>query len=777
MRLLNRFSISQKLTLFGVATSFSVVSLMALALAIYDIRNIRMSLERSYSTMADVIGQSCAEAIERRDQSGAERVLKVLEEDRSFIAAQLLTTTGDIFVEYRPKTSVNGHGLYREVKSSVDTFTIRRPIAFQNEAIGDIELEVESDAFWSQSREHMLLFLGVTAASVLIAILLASFLQKRVSAPIFHLVKTARAISETADYSRRAHRETNDELGQLCDEFNGMLGQIESRDAELDLHRRHLEDLVRLRTEALEQKTREALAASVAKSQFLANMSHEIRTPMNAILGFADLLQRGADHDDKLLRDEYLNTISTSGRHLLTVINDVLDLSKIEAGKLQVECIPCSPHKVISEAVTVLRANAMNKGLFLEYDWDGPCPPEIQTDPSRLRQLLINLLGNAIKFTEDGGVRIVAGLSPTNREQLQIQVIDTGIGIPADKLREIFDPFAQADASVTRRFGGTGLGLAISQHIAQALGGGISVTSQLGHGSTFTVAIETGPLDQSTFLDAPIDDAVGRAQVEPSTYLFAPGRILLVEDGSTNRKLIRIMLQRYGLEVVEAVNGLLGVELARDQDFDVIFMDMQMPVMDGYTATANLRAMGMTTPIIALTAHAMAGDARKCHDAGCTDYLTKPIDEVRLMETLAKHLKGTVEILETGAEELESEPQLSSPASTLAAPETAGPIVSALPQDDAEFCEIIAEFVQRARDEFCVLKTAAQSGDWNLVTDRAHWLKGSGGTAGFAPLTIPSGALEKAARNGDSSACQTLIAQLEALLARLHSPAAPTAGV
>jgi two-component system, sensor histidine kinase len=577
-------------------------------------------------------------------------------------------------------------------------------------------------------------------------------------------VKTARTVSKTGDYSQRAPRVTDDELGELCDEFNEMLVQIESRDAELDMHRRHLEELVRMRTEALEQKTAEALAASVAKSQFLANMSHEIRTPMNAILGFTDLLRRGADHGKEATRREYLDTISTSGRHLLTVINDVLDISKIEAGKMQVERIACSPHQTIAEAVSVLRVRALDKGIQLDYIWNGPVPREIHSDPVRLRQLLINLIGNAIKFTEHGGVQIAASLVLDGTYKLRIDVIDSGIGIAPEKLDEIFNPFSQADATVTRRFGGTGLGLAISRHIAEALGGTVTVDSEVGRGSTFTVVIDPGPIEMSALLDAPpTADVQCSVSGEIPVVALAPGRVLLVEDGETNRKLIRIMLQRYGLEIVEAVNGKVGVELAMTQDFDIILLDMQMPVMDGYTAAKELRHHGLTTPIVALTAHAMAGDAEKCTASGCTDYLSKPISETRLMAMLAKYMEGSIE--EAASHTL--------PARRAATPAPAERTIrSSLPEDDAEFCEIIREFIVRANEQMAALRTAVQQHQWTVVAEIAHWMKGSGGTAGFDAFTAPAGRLERLARQGGFNDIPACVAQLESVLARLEMPAA-----
>jgi signal transduction histidine kinase/DNA-binding response OmpR family regulator len=763
VRLLNRISISKKLTLFGVATSVIVVLLMGFALALCDLRNIHVGLTRSYGTMADVIGQSCSTAMAENNRDVASRLLKVLDEDHEIIAAELLDQSGDLFVEYMAPQDAHTSGQIRTGGIPHASLTFERPIMIQGGPIGRIRLVVSSNRLWSQCWEHLQLILLVTLASVLIAIISAGYLQRMISGPVVHLVETARTVSRTGDYSLRARRETADEFGELCEALNEMLGQIESRDAELDLHRRHLEALVRLRTEALEQMTREALAASVAKSRFLANMSHEIRTPMNAILGFADLLKRGADDGDPKTRDEFLTTIATSGKHLLTLINDVLDLSKIESGKMHVDLIESSPHQVISEAVSVLRAKAIEKGLGLEFHWEGPVAPTIQTDPSRLRQLLINLLGNAVKFTAQGGVRVTARIDAA-AQQLQVAVFDTGIGIAAEKLEEIFEPFAQADASVTRRFGGTGLGLAISRRVAEALGGTLTVESEVGCGSTFTAIVSTGEIDSRDLLDSPADDFTTMDESEDLLpQPLAPGRILLVEDGETNRKLIRIMLERQGLDVAEAENGRIGLERAMAEDFDLILMDMQMPVMDGYTAVRELRTQGVTTPIVALTAHAMAGDAEKCLAAGCSNYLSKPIDEPRLLAILRNDLRGTVDAL-AGVTLRRPRPSDD---------DSSDEICSTLPVDDREFCEIIGEFIDRARQQAERLHEAVDAENWNEVADIAHWLKGSGGTAGFEGFTAPAGRLERLARNRQLDEIPALLDKIESMISRLAVPVVP----
>jgi PAS domain S-box-containing protein len=404
-----------------------------------------------------------------------------------------------------------------------------------------------------------------------------------------------------------------------------------------------LDDVTQLEQKEIElrQSKDEAEAANRAKSEFLANMSHEIRTPMNAILGFADVLRRGMAESEQQ-EQEYLDTIHGSGKFLLELINDILDLSKIESGRLEIESTRCSPHQVASEIVEILGARAREKGLTLEYTTAGPIPEFIQSDPTRLRQIVTNLVGNAIKFTDQGGIRVIARLLQNGeRPQLAIDVIDTGIGIAAENTDAVFDPFSQADSTITRRYGGTGLGLTISRRFAQALGGDLSVTSELGKGSTFRVVVDTGPLEHVELLDhAQLQQrSAQRSQSgHPADRKLPPARILVVDDGEANRQLVQLVLERAGACVSTATNGQEAVDQAAGNDFDAILMDMQMPVMDGYTATARLREMGVTQPIIALTANAMKGDEEKCRAAGCSGFLSKPVDLDALIVTLAAQL-------------------------------------------------------------------------------------------------------------------------------------------
>jgi signal transduction histidine kinase/ActR/RegA family two-component response regulator len=397
-----------------------------------------------------------------------------------------------------------------------------------------------------------------------------------------------------------------------------------------------------------------AEAADRAKSEFLANMSHEIRTPMTAILGFTDVLSQGVTDPEKV---EAAEIVKRNGEHLLEIINDILDLSKIDAGQLDIERVPCSPWQIVADASSLMRVRAAAKGLDLTVKFEGLIPETILSNPIRLRQILINLIGNAIKFTEVGGVRLVTQLVRDEKggPQLRFEVTDTGIGMSQESMSRLFKPFSQVNSSLAKAAEGTGLGLAISQRLARMLGGSITVASVLGKGSTFSATVQAGPLDGVKMLECP-EEAIPRVKVPPKVVVQErpklSGRILLVEDGPDNQRLIGLLLRRAGAEVTLAENGVVALEKIKQASldgafdvtqgstapFDVILMDMQMPLMDGYEVARELRRLGYEHPIIALTAYAMSADRQKCLDAGCDDYATKPISEESLLKTVAAHM-------------------------------------------------------------------------------------------------------------------------------------------
>ena len=536
-----------------------------------------------------------------------------------------------------------------------------------------------------------------------------------------------------------------------------------------------------------------AVSANQAKSEFLANMSHEIRTPMNAIMGFTDVLRRGIE-DDQQKRLEYLNTIHSSSSHLLDLINDILDLSKIEAGKLELEITSCSPCRIMADVVNVLQVRARQQGVALKWTVTGLIPDTIQGDPTRLRQILMNVAGNAIKFTPAGQVTLTCRVAPSGEASfIQFIVADTGIGMSPEQLSRIFRPFEQADSSTTRRFGGTGLGLSISKRFAEAMGGQIEVRSQPGAGSVFTVTIAAGSLTGVRMING--EDAVRTTQVASQTNeqkslpRLRTSRILVVDDGETNRQLISLVLGKLGLDVVEAENGREAVDIASSEHVDLILMDMQMPVMDGYTATRTLRDVGLLTPIVALTANAMHGDADKCLAAGCDHFLSKPIDLDELTKLLAELLGSDEDVAATPdtdhasdvsqaeildrlyleavlpeSEDPDGGPEIGHSESNGCIPSgdvtsvrgcasngdatiaSRTRILSSLPMNDAAFRAIVDRFIQILPTRLEAMCSAWEQHNYDELADLAHWLKGAGGTVGFSVFTQPSRQLEQAAR-------------------------------
>jgi PAS domain S-box-containing protein len=502
----------------------------------------------------------------------------------------------------------------------------------------------------------------------------------------------------------------------------------------------------------------DAEAANRSKSEFLANMSHEIRTPMSAILGFADMLVD--NHKDETGRIECVKIIQRNALHLLELINEILDLSKIEALQMKVERIACDIPVLLSEIISLMRPRALEKGLMFELNFQGPIPRLIQTDPMRLRQILVNLLGNAIKFTKTGGIQMrirdqgAGGDSIT----LCVDVIDTGIGMAPEVLARLFQPFTQGDESITRKFGGTGLGLTISRQLAELLHGTLSVTSKAGIGSTFTMEIDGGPSAGVQMLKDLAEATLPRQTGDTAHHkIVLKGRILLVEDGHDNQRLLRMQLGDAGAMVVSAADGQIAIELATTQPFDLILMDMQMPVMDGYAATAELRRRGLKTPIIALTAYAMAEDRAKCLAIGCDDYLSKPVNEEILLKTVNQHLGNNSPLAPSGAarEIIAGSPP---PADAIG---DSGPIKSSF-ADNPRMMKIVPEFVQGLPDEVRKMTDSLQRNDLAALKTVVHQLRGASGGYGFEPVTEPATRAEDSIKAG--AALETIAAEIKSLI-------------
>jgi signal transduction histidine kinase/CheY-like chemotaxis protein len=433
---------------------------------------------------------------------------------------------------------------------------------------------------------------------------------------------------------------TGDEIQFLGESINTMIEAIAASRREVTEHQQLLEERIEQRTEALQEAMGRALAASKAKSEFLANVSHELRTPMNGVLGMLDIVLDGELSEGQR---EQVETAKNCAQTLLALLNDLLDLSKIEAGRMLLESIPFSIRDVIDGCLLAMSPKALEKGLDLRTKVSADVPPALVGDPLRSRQILMNLMSNAVKFTERGSVEVDVSTGKRTAGQLvlQIAVSDTGPGIPPDKLQAIFDEFTQADGSVSRRFGGTGLGLAITRRLVELHEGTIRVESEVGKGSRFLVDLVLGYVAPAAPEGKPETGASAEA-VEPEAQQSSSGdRILVVEDNSVNQKVVNAVLSKHGFQVHSVLNGALALEALEKQSFDLILMDVQMPVMDGLTASRRIRSTPRwrDIPIVAMTAHAMRGDRERCLEAGMDDYLAKPVAPALLVEAVRENLK------------------------------------------------------------------------------------------------------------------------------------------
>lgn len=655
MHFFRNLPIKRKLVLIILLTSLVTVLAASIAFVVQDLVTFRQSLVNDITSMAQVIGMNSSGALVFHDQRTAEKNLSALRAKTHIPFACIYDLDGMVFATYLSQKTGQKFTPPSSPQASGHFFQdhhlfLFHQIFLEDEMIGTIFIQSDLEEISSRLKQSAAIMAIIIIMSLLLAILLSFLLQRVISRPILELTQTANTISQKKDFSIRAEKYNRDEIGILIDAFNEMLKELQTRDNKLELYREHLEEEVADRTAKLrsqhlalqdtlnraERLAVEAEAANLAKSEFLANMSHEIRTPMNAIIGFTDLLD--AQVIDKKQRT-YLASIKTSGKNLLTLINDILDLSKIEAGKMEIQYEPVNPYSLFKEIEHIFSLNIRDKGLTFIMDISADIPPSLLLDEVRLRQILFNLVGNAVKFTERGYVKLSASkkVDPQNKSiiDLIIAAEDTGIGIDPQSLETIFEAFKQQEGQSTKRYGGTGLGLAISKRLVEMMGGAISVTSKVNQGSIFQIILrKVAMADQAKKQPQP-------KVLDYRTIVFEKATILVVEDIALNRQLIREYLQFTNIDILEAENGQQALILAEEHRPELVLMDLKMPVMNGYEATKRLKENHVLQkiPVIALTASVMNNDKTKMIGAGFDGFLMKPVQISELFTELAFHLK------------------------------------------------------------------------------------------------------------------------------------------
>ncbi|TWX72610.1 ATP-binding protein [Colwellia sp. C1TZA3] len=718
----NTISIDNKIQYSIFSFAFMVLLITTITMSLSTNSHFHDSSQRQITVLAEALAGNSGAALTFNDANAGLTILSALN-NNPYIVSAILYKDKQVFAQFpaSAKTPLFSDTIFDEkIRFDEGFYYSVAPVMVNGNQLGWLRLQTQFDAWQLIWQQFIITFSGLLAAIVLLTLFMSYWSKKQITRPLLALSKWATSVYQHKDFSARATKQSDDEIGQLTDSLNAMLSELSKQESIISLNQSLEEEITeRKKTEhALIAMCDKAEQANRSKGNFLANMSHEIRTPMNAIIGFIDIVLEG-DLNDK--HRKHLRTVRNSAKDLHNLLNDILDVAKLEEGKVELEQAPFSVKNVVDHVVRTFEMAAKHKGVQLIQRITPSLPQGFLGDSLRLKQVLMNLMGNSVKFTDSGSITIA--VEQLEADKLQFIIRDTGIGIAKDKLGNVFDNFNQADTSISRKYGGTGLGTTISKSLVELMGGEIWLESDIGVGSTFYFTICITPTDEML-----IDEhfSIDTTLLKTQKSL----QILVAEDVEQNAELLRIRLEALGHHITWAVNGLKAVEAFPSEAFDIVLMDIQMPIMDGLQASKEIRKLpnGKSTPIIALTASVLHEDRKACFDAGMDGFVSKPIDFNELFTEMAKLLNSSFPLSDSENDNV---------------PTFIGPVE--IPYIDMQrgintwgsdqvYIANLKQFAQRHQVSMLPIKTAINTRDFEQGLSLLHALKGTAGNLALTEL-------------------------------------------